>query len=60
MKILVAEDDRVTRTRILSGLNEWGHEGIGAADVVYAARRLVALHQRHDAADDVSLGADAT
>lgn len=32
MKILVAEDDRVTRTRLLSFLREWGHEVIGAAD----------------------------
>ncbi len=26
MKILVAEDDRITRTRILSYLREWGHD----------------------------------
>ncbi len=32
MKILVAEDDRATRTRILSYLSEWGHEGVPAAD----------------------------
>lgn len=30
MRILVAEDDRATRTRILAFLKEWGHEGIPA------------------------------
>lgn len=32
MKILVAEDDRVTRMRILAFLDEWGHEAIPAED----------------------------
>ncbi len=32
MKILVAEDDRVTRTRILAHLRDWGHEPIAAGD----------------------------
>ncbi|MGB6220770.1 PP2C family protein-serine/threonine phosphatase [Haloferula sp.] len=32
MRILVAEDDRATRTRLLAFLREWGHEAIGAAD----------------------------
>lgn len=32
MRVLVAEDDRVTRTRLLSFLGEWGHETIAAAD----------------------------
>ena len=32
MKVLVAEDDRATRVRILACLAEWGHEGIPACD----------------------------
>lgn len=32
MKVLVAEDDRATRTRILAYLGEWGHEAVAAAD----------------------------
>ncbi len=32
MRILVAEDERATRARIVSALREWGHEPIQAAD----------------------------
>jgi len=32
MRILVAEDDRATRTRIMAFLREWGHEGVAAAN----------------------------
>lgn len=32
MRVLVAEDDRATRMRILTFLKEWGYEGIEAAD----------------------------
>ena len=32
MRILVAEDDRATRARILACLSEWGHEPLPAAD----------------------------
>jgi sigma-B regulation protein RsbU (phosphoserine phosphatase) len=32
MKILVAEDDRVTRTRILAHLRDWGHDPVAAGD----------------------------
>lgn len=32
MRILVAEDDRATRTRLLACLAEWGHEPLSAKD----------------------------
>ncbi len=32
MRVLVAEDDRATRARILTYLTEWGHQGIPAGD----------------------------
>jgi len=40
MKILVAEDDRATRTRILANLAEWGHEAVPAENGEEALERF--------------------
>jgi two-component system NtrC family sensor kinase len=40
MKILIAEDDRVTRYILESSLTEWGHEVVAVADGLAAWERL--------------------